>query len=74
MRVETVLVGIIGLNRLFIIITVEILSYVEGDRAWSWVVELEYWMVVIVGFIRWGAVVGSRRVLESSFWLLHCLP
>ena len=42
MRVETVLVGIIGLHRLFIIITVEILSYVEGDRAWSWVVELEY--------------------------------
>ena len=31
-------------------------------------------MVVIVGFIRWGAVVVSRRVLESSLWLLHCLP
>ena len=30
-------------------------------------------MVVIVGFIRWDAVVVSRRVLESSLWLLHCL-
>ena len=27
-----------------------------------------------VGFIRWGAVVVSRRVLASSLWLLHCLP
>ena len=31
-------------------------------------------MVVIVGFIRWGAVVVSRRVLKSPLWLLHCLP
>ena len=30
--------------------------------------------MVFVGFIRWGAVVVSRRVLESSLWLLHCLP
>ena len=30
--------------------------------------------MVIVGFIRWGAVVVSRRVLESFLWLLHCLP
>ena len=30
--------------------------------------------MVFVGFIRWGAVVVSRRVLVSSLWLLHCLP
>ena len=31
-------------------------------------------MVAIVGVLRWGAVFVSRRVLESSLWLLHCLP
>ena len=30
--------------------------------------------MVFIGFIRWGAVVVSRRVLGSSLWLLHCLP